>query len=303
MFEAGHPAILSASDIGHVAMRAMRDLGRTRVGAVFQSSFYLETPGPWVCVTGRTADMGPLSVRLDVPGSTDWRGYGICRGTPANVDANLINVHPGLRITCRISSPWTPALPTRFTSHSLRRGLAYTAGWARTNLRVDEGLGCFILPHPNRGAISAAATRAIHPIEQLRRWLVSEIVDLHRPAQVPPTVINELPGLGPGLTPSGDDFLGGAMVALHLIGCSDTARRLFDAIKANSDLNCNPISASHLEAAAEGSCSAPIHAALSAVLAADTNTLPSNLERIGRIGHTSGWDTLAGAVTVLRVWP
>jgi hypothetical protein len=303
MFEAGHPAILNAYDIGHVAMRTMRDLGRTRVGAVFQSSFYLESPGPWVCVTDQTADMGPLSVRVDAPGSTDWRDCGIRRGTPANVDANLINVHPGLRITCYISSPWTPALPTRFTSHSLRRGLAYTAEWARTNLGTNEGLGCFILPHPDRVSISATATRAIHPIEQLRQWLVSEFVDTHRPVQVPTTVINELPGLGPGLTPSGDDFLGGAMVALHLTGCGDTARRLSDAIKANSDLYCNPISASHLEAAAEGSCSAPIHAVLSAILAADTSTLSVNLARIGGIGHTSGWDTLAGAVTVLRVWP
>ena len=81
MFEAGHPTILNASDIGHVAMRAIRDLGRTRVGAVFQSSFYLESSGPWVCVTGQTADMGPLSVRVDAPGSTDWRDCGISRGT------------------------------------------------------------------------------------------------------------------------------------------------------------------------------------------------------------------------------
>lgn len=302
MFEAGGPAVIRAPDIGHVAMQAMRELVRTRVGAVFRNSFYLETPGPWVCVTGRTTAMGPLSVRLDLPGGTDWRDRGIRHGMPAHVDANFILIHPCLRILCCSSHTWAPASAPDWTPRSLRHGLAFTTRWTRVNLGVDEGLGCLIPPQSDRSSISAVAARAIRPIELLRRWLASKFLDPRGPAAAPPIVINELSGLGPGLTPSGDDFLGGAMVALHLLGYDCTARQIFEAITTNTDIRSNPISASHLEAAAGGSCSAPIHAVLSATLTADTNALPSYLKRIDRIGHTSGRDTLAGALTVLHEW-
>ena len=40
---------------------------------------------------------------------------------------------------------------------------------------------------------------------------------------------------------------------------------------------------------------------VNAVLAGDRNVLASRLVSISQVGHCSGWDTLAGAVMVLRV--
>jgi len=40
---------------------------------------------------------------------------------------------------------------------------------------------------------------------------------------------------------------------------------------------------------------------VNAVLAGDHDALASRLVSISQVGHSSGWDTLAGAVMVLRV--
>ena len=60
------------------------------------------------------------------------------------------------------------------------------------------------------------------------------------------------------------------------------------------------LSVAHLSAAAAGRGSAALHAALNALVTGRADDLPAELERIEEIGHTSGWDALAGAVTALR---
>ena len=78
-----------------------------------------------------------------------------------------------------------------------------------------------------------------------------------------------LVGLGPGLTPSGDDFLGGIMIALHALDRPGAAGRLADpAVAAATSLG-NPIAAAHLSAAAEGQGHAAIHDAMNDLLRGD----------------------------------
>ena len=64
----------------------------------------------------------------------------------------------------------------------------------------------------------------------------------------------------------------------------------------------NSISAAHLAAAAEGLGSAAVHAVFHDLVRGNRGALADRLDAIGRIGHTSGWDALAGVVTVLRAW-
>jgi hypothetical protein len=107
-------------------------------------------------------------------------------------------------------------------------------------------------------------------------------------------------GLGPGLTPSGDDFLGGLLIALRLLNRDDLAARLWAGLEAAAMRRSVELSVAHLGAAAAGRGGAALHAALNALVTGRADDLPAVLERIDAIGHTSGWDALAGAVTVLR---
>ena len=47
-------------------------------------------------------------------------------------------------------------------------------------------------------------------------------------------------------------------------------------------------------------CSAQLHDAINALLHARKSELQTAVRALGRIGQTSGWDTLAGAVTTYR---
>ena len=114
-----------------------------------------------------------------------------------------------------------------------------------------------------------------------------------------PASVARLVGLGPGLTPSGDDYLGGAMITLHALGQSDLAYALF----ASVDLALtNRISAAHLFAASEGAGAAPLHDALCDVMCGRTETMPHRFVGLGLMGHRSGRDAFAGCHIVLRTY-
>jgi hypothetical protein len=106
------------------------------------------------------------------------------------------------------------------------------------------------------------------------------------------TPFDALIGLGPGLTPAGDDFVGGAMIALRACGDAPLADRVAAWALPLAAANTSRISRAHLECAAHGEG----HEYLHAFLFAPTK---DNLDRLSRIGHSSGLDAAAGAASVL----
>ena len=132
-------------------------------------------------------------------------------------------------------------------------------------------------------------------IALLREWAIARLAQpMNEPAPL------GLLGLGPGLTPSGDDLLCGALVALHAIGKVDAARDLHGAIAGAADLATSPLSAAFLRAAAVGQSSESLHEII--ILLLENQSVSRPLEAVARIGHTSGWDALAGAVLILRAF-
>ena len=101
-------------------------------------------------------------------------------------------------------------------------------------------------------------------------------------------------GLGPGLTPSGDDFVGGAMIALRAFGRHALADRIAGWALPLARERTSRISRAHLECAAQGEG----HEALHDLLCSFDK---KHLERLARIGHSSGTDAAAGALLALPV--
>jgi Protein of unknown function (DUF2877) len=90
-------------------------------------------------------------------------------------------------------------------------------------------------------------------------------------------------GLGPGLTPSGDDFIGGFLIVSR-------DRRVAEWALALAPERTNRISAAHLAAAAAGEAAAVFHDALGG----------GPLAPLLALGHSSGWDMLTGAIAALK---
>jgi hypothetical protein len=116
-------------------------------------------------------------------------------------------------------------------------------------------------------------------------------------ARALPHALADLVGLGPGLTPSGDDFIGGALVALHALGAPARARAIAAWLLPLAQRGTHPVSLAHLRAAGEGLGSDALHQCLVAL--ADGRACTHSLGALAATGHTSGWDALAGAMTVV----
>lgn len=114
----------------------------------------------------------------------------------------------------------------------------------------------------------------------------------------------ELLGLGPGLTPAGDDFVGGALFAHALFSHTrETRGRDWDRATAEivrrARARTHPISAALLGDLVAGEGFAPLHdLARALAVGSPADTLDAACQLVS-IGHSSGWDLLAGFVAGL----
>ncbi|MFF5211520.1 DUF2877 domain-containing protein [Streptosporangium sp. NPDC000396] len=124
------------------------------------------------------------------------------------------------------------------------------------------------------------------------------------------TAAEQLVGLGPGLTPSGDDMLAGLLVALRHLGTASGAGRavwladwLAAAVTFDARSRTTPISATLLHCAARGEASGEVLAVLRGLTG--RQPLEPALGRLLQLGHTSGadlaWGLRIGLASVINL--
>jgi hypothetical protein len=107
-----------------------------------------------------------------------------------------------------------------------------------------------------------------------------------------------LAGLGPGLTPAGDDYLLGVMAALWLVGKGELTQEIARAASPRTTL----LSGAFLRAAGSGSFAEGWRRLVEALLQGKEQATAEACEKLSRWGATSGRDALAGfALTLLNV--
>ena len=110
--------------------------------------------------------------------------------------------------------------------------------------------------------------------------------------------VTALLGLGMGLTPSGDDFLCGLLIALHLPESPFAAQLPCLRAQVLAELAAtNAISAAFLRDAAAGQVSAPVQEFVAALCG--KQALAPALEALVSLGHRSGYDLLSGILAGL----
>ena len=108
-----------------------------------------------------------------------------------------------------------------------------------------------------------------------------------------------LAGLGPGLTPAGDDFLVGLMHGLWATRPEENATKLSSLIANTAAPRTHALSAAWLQTAALGDAAEPWHELLEAIAHQDASALKRAAMRILPTGHTSGADALGGFLGIL----
>jgi hypothetical protein len=150
---------------------------------------------------------------------------------------------------------------------------------------MEPTLSC----NPAHNAVLARARQALYALEV--GWAGD--VDRLREGTI------QLAGLGSGLTPSGDDFLIGVMLATWLVHPKPTS--ICHPLANFAAPLTTPLSAAFLHAAAQGECSEAWHILLAAIAGEnDTNDaeIAGALHGVLAHGATSGADALAGFLWV-----
>ena len=270
---------------GYAAERAQR-AREGRVRAVFEHSAYVELGGQWACIGGERLGCGPLNALVASAGAIRRALATLVQDQPVRgAWPRFRTEHAQLDFTH--AARWHPALPALPIDRArLACGVARMQHAARARIPRD-GLAFVVA---NVSGASALADPGAVAASALQAWLICA------DSASPPGALRQMIGLGPGLTPSGDDFLGGALVALHAFGKRDVARALGAWLLPLCERATHPVSVAHLEAAAHGEGGEALHACLVALT--DDRDPEHALDAIGAVGHTSGWDALAGAMTV-----
>ncbi len=110
------------------------------------------------------------------------------------------------------------------------------------------------------------------------------------------TMASQLAGLGIGLTPSGDDFLLGVVLATWIIHPPEIAKPLAKEITNVAAPLTTTLSAAWLRSAGRGDAGTLWHDFFDALFLGDPGAIQLQINRLLSIGHTSGADALAGFI-------
>jgi len=256
---------LEVRTLGSTARDVLVSGSALRVFARFERSLYIrDETGGLACVGGEALGRGPLNVILPIE-SFDTTAY-------AEGDV--------LEFDLADATLWQPAA---CPEPDLKVALA--ALEAACQQVTPRGLAA-----ERRGDL--VNTRGRSGLAALSAWVAA-------PSTAIPDPIVALAGLGPGLTPAGDDALGGALITLRAFGRPAVADQLAARLLPAARTRTSVISFAHLKAAAGGEGVAPMHDTLAAIARADHTAVAAGLRRLDRIGHSSGWDALAGTIAAL----
>ena len=183
--------------------------------------------------------------------------------------------------------PWRASMPAAIEAASQVCERAEMLRGRMLATQSPRGLAMLL-----RGDIpSFPLTRALPDVEALALACAADDADAACRAAL------RLLGLGPGLTPSGDDFVGAAFFARRALArrASDAVRwtRAGERLAQASDAQAHPIAAALFRDLVAGATFAPLHR-LAAAIARGCDAPTDAAQELLAIGHSSGWDMLAG---------
>jgi hypothetical protein len=242
-----------------------------RVQSVFRSAINgLTREGRLVTVA--TERIGGLPDGIVLAGDPDLAAVGIRPGMNVRLGRTLRVESAGVVVKLDTAAAWSPRVLTMDASRWPSRAARCATLIGR--YRVAGGLESLAVAGPALDGLAAAVTR-------------SDRASALRSAR-------GLIGLGPGLTPSGDDALAGVETALHAVG--HPVAGFLQAATDDLDTRTTMVSAAMLRHAARGDAAERVHFLLAALLSGADEDLADAIGAAVRWGATSGSDLLAGVL-------
>ena len=234
-----------------------------------------------------------------------------------------LNTSPALQNTPVNKSKHTPLLPNGLllSAHAgewpftvLRAGMPVVvgAGWL-TIEALSCSLDCSVCPHWHPHvehpelldiALIGENARQVSALCQSARPQQADALCAHMDNETLPEVAAKLCGRGPGLTPSGDDFLAGWMAVGWLL-YGPQPSFLASCLRVNeiASQRTHRLSQCWLAYAAAGDVAHPIRELLSTMTRRDPASLANATQNVLSLGATSGYDLLQGILHGIEQFP
>ena len=290
------PGLLDATLVSDAITPHLERAEPCAVHSIFESVLNLETRNGLITIGGPS--VGPLPHGLSISRELDYRSLGLRSGQLVILERHRIRI-PGSNFEIDLSdaTPWSPRLPVishwvaqarwRDRAADMRR-LAAAAVRARPG--AEDGIGALIdLDHgPSIGAVARIAgprlERLAHAVRTGDRAAAGVAAE-------------SLVGLGPGLTPSGDDALVGMAAAVTAMAAPGSFDATFlGAVADSAPARTTMVGATFLRHASAGQFSASVHQLMGVLIGPDASDAHATIERCVAYGATSGADTLVGAL-------
>jgi hypothetical protein len=272
-----------------------------RVLAVLSGTIYLSTRDGeifWICPEG--FPLHRRCIRVSLPPK-------VVSGEKCFWQSPRLTFNGGPFVDLRTAREWNPS------GTGIRKSASLAGLWAcfrrllgvLTLLEVQDGMGWAI---SLGGALAEGRTLPAFPptsimgrvqdmtLELAHACLDRDFLSVTRKGK-------EMIGLGPGLTPSGDDFLGGLFFAARSLHQAYPEEFQFDEqavleLLSWAKTRTHPISYAIFSDLTLGHGPEPLHDLIDGLLEGrDLDPVMEAGLRLTAIGHSSGWDMLAGAVT------
>ena len=292
-----------ASRTGILARRLLEQAGRGRVLAATSGAIYLLVEsGAVVWIQGRDAPMHRRGIAL-----TGVAIPRVAAGVPFRVERETLWIGPSIRVGLGEALPWVPdRTPEPVEPGALGPGMREFTGTIDAAGARELGRVIPSLRRLSEGTLDAPAKTGDPVLDAAVPHAIGTALGCRdRDLAALESHATALIGLGRGLTPSGDDFIGSLLFVLRRVPglCPQAFVEGACSLVASWADRTNAISYAMLSDHAAGHGNAAEHEIVSFF----NGTLPRAglcpaVERLAGIGHSSGWDRLAGMVAALSAF-
>jgi hypothetical protein len=297
--------LLKGKIIGFTARQVCSQRPKGKVLASVTDTIYLETEaGDLFWITGENEPLHWRSIRVhgQVPRTKER--------TEFSVDLNNIIFDDGLKIDLSGASEWQTKIPESANIFSITSIYPKTRDiYAELADVPRNGFGNFIpdivinMSDPSKGKNQVFQDPILR-----RAWILIQDIVLESSRHNFKLALEKaenLLGLGTGLTPSGDDFIGGLFFTFHFLGNVFHGQMSFnqsalEGFLTRSRKKTNLISFTLMQDMSLGHGLAPLHEILNSILTNQPNDriVTSALE-LAKVGNSTGWDILTGVLAGL----
>ena len=297
--------MISAISVGCAAGAVLRSCSVFQVHSVFERAVNLTSPDDrMISLSVKAASDFPANVRTEVGAPLTFLSLGVKQGDIVRTEKGIINLH-GVYVVYTDAPTYLPAVfspipaPDKQSIDNALALLSHTVG----SLPEARGLSpvVTVIAGGTADEAQAVADDLCRSVWRAASRIISSDFSLH---ELPDT-LDPLIGRGIGLTPSGDDFSAGLMLALHL-GFRSLARDLsvlddtcWEVVSRSQGTT--RFSREMLFYAGRGQLTAAAERVVLASLSRANGEISPAIAALLEYGASSGVDQLAGIAAGLRL--